>query len=53
MSVVSTTTEAIAEMNRDDASFDIELVFRAHYGRFTRIIGRVNSDRARADGATR
>ena len=49
MSVVSTTTEAIAEMNKDDASFDIELVFRAHYGRVTRIIGRVISDRARAE----
>jgi RNA polymerase sigma-70 factor (ECF subfamily) len=49
MSVVSTTTEAIAEMTRDDGSFDIEFVFRAHYGRVTRIIGRVISDRARAE----
>src|SRR5262245_13138865 len=47
--LLCTTTEAIAEMNRDDASFDIELLFRAHYGRVMRIIGRVISDRARAE----
>jgi RNA polymerase sigma-70 factor, ECF subfamily len=49
MSMVSTTTEAIAEMKTDDAPFDMETVFRAHYGRVTRIIGRVVGDRARAE----
>jgi RNA polymerase sigma-70 factor, ECF subfamily len=47
--MVSTTTEAIAEMRRNGATFDFETVFRAHYGRVTRIIGRVVGDRARAE----
>jgi RNA polymerase sigma-70 factor, ECF subfamily len=47
--MVSTTTEAIAEMKTDEAPFDFEMVFRAHYGRVTRIIGRVVGDRARAE----
>jgi RNA polymerase sigma-70 factor, ECF subfamily len=49
MSMVSTTTEAIAEMKTDDATFDIEMIFRTHYDRVTRIIGRVVGDRARAE----
>lgn len=49
MSIVSTTTEAIAEMKTDDAPFDIEMTFRVHFGRVTRIIRRVVVDPARAE----
>lgn len=49
MSIVSTTTEAIADMNRYAEPFDIEMVFRVHYGRVTRVIRRVVSDSARAE----
>jgi RNA polymerase sigma-70 factor, ECF subfamily len=49
MRMVSTTTEAIAEMKADDAPFDIEMVFRVQYSRVTRIIGRVVGNRARAE----
>ena len=46
MSIVSTRTEAIAEMNTHDAPFDIEMTFRMHYDRVTRIIRRVVADLA-------
>jgi RNA polymerase sigma-70 factor (ECF subfamily) len=49
MSIVSTTTEAIADMDMHDAPFDIEIAFRMHYGRVTRVIGRVVGDPARAE----
>ena len=44
MSIVSTRTEAIAEMNTHEAPF--EMSFRLHYDRVTRIIRRVVADPA-------
>lgn len=49
MSIVSTTTEAIAEMNTHDSPFDLEMAFRMHYARVTRVIKRVVSDQGRAE----
>src|SRR5947208_1608035 len=49
MSIVDTTTGAIADMNTRDAPFDIEIAFRVHYGRVTRVIARVVSDPGRAE----
>jgi RNA polymerase sigma-70 factor, ECF subfamily len=46
---VNTATEAVAEMNSDDAPFDIEAVFRYHYVHVARIIARVVRDPARAE----
>lgn len=46
---MSTATEAISEMNANEASFSIESVFRDHYGRVARIIVRVVRDPARAE----
>jgi RNA polymerase sigma-70 factor, ECF subfamily len=48
VSIMSTRTEAIADMNTHDASFNLEMAFRAHYDRVTLIIGRVVGDRGRA-----
>lgn len=49
INTVSTATEAISEMNANEASFNIESVFRDHYGRVARIIVRVVRDPARAE----
>lgn len=49
MSIVSTGTEAIADMKTHDASFDIEMAFRTHYDRVTRVIGRIVGDWGRAE----
>lgn len=49
MSIVSTRTQAIADMKTHDASFDIEMAFRTHYDRVTRVIGRVVGDWGRAE----
>lgn len=49
MSIVSTRTEPIADMNTPDASFDLETAFRTHYDRVTLVIGRVVGDRGRAE----
>jgi RNA polymerase sigma-70 factor (ECF subfamily) len=49
ISIVTTTTEAISEMNVQAASFDIDAAFRAHYSRVVRIVARVVRDSARAE----
>ena len=41
--------EAVAEVNTTDAPFDIEALFRTHYGRIARIIQRVVRDRGRSE----
>jgi RNA polymerase sigma-70 factor (ECF subfamily) len=46
---VNAQTEAVAEVNSCDASFDIEAVFRTHYARIARIIERVVRDRGRSE----
>ncbi|MGB7844504.1 MAG: sigma-70 family RNA polymerase sigma factor [Candidatus Acidiferrum sp.] len=49
MSSVGRPNEAVAAMSASETAFDIEAVFRAHYGRVARISGRVVRDPARAE----
>lgn len=42
-------SEAVAELNAEEAGFDIEAVFRARYDRVARLIARVVRDPARAE----
>ena len=46
---VSTSSEAVADSNANLKSLNIESLFRAHYGRVSRVIARVVRDRARAE----
>src|SRR5271154_3848070 len=48
-SVVSTPTEAVAEMQANQAPFDLEAIFCAQYERIARVIARVVRDPARAE----
>ena len=49
MYTVDTSSEAVADSNADETQLDIETLFRAHYGRVTRIIARAVRDRARSE----
>ncbi len=49
MYAVSTSSEAVAESNASATHLDIEMLFRAHYGRVARIIARAVRDRARSE----
>ena len=42
-------SEALVEMKPNEAGLDIEMVFRAHYGRMAKVIARVIRDPARAE----
>ena len=46
---VNASNEAVIEVTSQDASFDIESLFRAHFDRTARIIARVVRDPARAE----
>jgi RNA polymerase sigma-70 factor (ECF subfamily) len=50
-SLVSTTGETIVEMcaRASDSAYDVEALFREHYGRVARVIARVVRDYARAE----
>jgi DNA-directed RNA polymerase specialized sigma24 family protein len=47
---VGRSNEVAGEMNAAEKAFDIEVVFRVHYAKVARIIGRLARDRGRAEG---
>jgi RNA polymerase sigma-70 factor (ECF subfamily) len=47
--VVDAPIGAVGELKADEAHFDFEAIFRAHYGRIARVIARVVRDPARAE----
>jgi RNA polymerase sigma-70 factor (ECF subfamily) len=47
--VVDAPIGAVGELKADEAHFDIEAIFHAHYGRIARVIARVVRDPARAE----
>jgi RNA polymerase sigma-70 factor (ECF subfamily) len=47
--VVDAPIGAVGELKAGEAHFDIEAIFRAHYGRIARVIARVVRDPARAE----
>jgi len=49
MSIVNAQSETVAEMNANETQLDVEVIFRAHYGRVARIIARVVRNPARAE----
>lgn len=46
---MNTSSEAVAELSAGAVHSDIEVLFRAHYVRVTRVISRVVGDRARSE----
>jgi RNA polymerase sigma-70 factor, ECF subfamily len=49
MSIVNAPGEALAEITAGEGQFDIDVLFRTHYRRVTRMIARVVRDPARAE----
>lgn len=46
---VNAKSDAVAELQDNEAQFDLETIFRAHYERIARVIARVVHDPARAE----